>query len=283
VNKSVRQWQTLFARLKRAGFRVPETIAAGERRKIDHGRRWLAKPLLSGGGHSISLLHRRASPGRQFMLQEYLPGKPCSASFVANGRECVVLGITEQLLGTRPFGSHGFRYCGNILPLPEVLSAKKGKAVLGQVKRLAGFVTRQYGLKGVNGIDFILNEDRVCLVEVNPRYSASMELIEQAYGLPVFHLHAQSVVRGRLPDFKLEARLKSGGFFAKAILFAEQDALAPDTRNWHAEGIRDIPASGEKLPRGGPVCTILASRATYETTFTELIRRASVIKKKIYG
>ncbi len=41
------------------------------------------------------------------MLQEYIPGKACSASFVANGQDCVVLGITEQLIGMHPFGSAG--------------------------------------------------------------------------------------------------------------------------------------------------------------------------------
>jgi predicted ATP-grasp superfamily ATP-dependent carboligase len=283
VIQSVRQWPTLFARLRRARFRVPDTMIAGGNRKISRGRRWLVKPLLSGGGHGISFLQGVKSPGSRFMLQEFVPGKPCSASFVANGQECVVLGITEQLIGTRPFGSHGFRYCGNILPLPEALNPETGKSVLEQVNRLAAFVTRQYGLTGVNGIDFILNEDHVCLTEVNPRYSASMELIEQAYGLPVFHLHVQSVLNGRLPGFKLEARLKRRGFSAKAILFAEQEACAPDTRNWQAEGIRDIPAAGEKLPRGGPICTILVSRPTYDETFTGLIRQAAVIKERVYG
>jgi len=280
---SVRRWPTLFAGLKKAGFQVPETVFAGENRKIDRRRRWLVKPLLSGGGHAVGFLRRRRLPGRRFMLQEYIPGKPCSASFIANGRESVVLGITEQLIGTRQFDSQGFRYCGNILPLPEAVHPGTRRVVLEQVNRLAAFLTQQYGLSGVNGIDFILNDHRLCLIEINPRYSASMELVEQAYGLPVFHLHVQAVLDGRLPRFRLETHLKKGRFFGKAILFAGKDAVAPDTRGWQAKGIRDVPASGEKLPKGGPICTILANRPTYDDTFKELVRRAATLKKQIYG
>ncbi len=283
VVRSVRRWSALFSDLRKSGFAVPETIFPKESRRIGSGRRWLVKPLLSGGGYGIAFLPSEILPKNQFMLQEYVPGKPCSASFVANGRECVLLGVTEQLIGMRQFGSHGFRYCGNILPFPEALDPDKCNIVLAQLNRLAANVTRQYGLTGVNGIDFILCDHQVWPIEINPRYSASMELMEKAYGLPVFHLHVQSALEGSLPDFKLEAVVKSGTFFGKAILFAEKEAVAPDTQDWAACGIRDIPASGERLPHGGPVCTVLANRPTYEETLNELVRRARIIKEQIYG
>ncbi len=280
---SIRHWPTLFARLRQAGFSVPETIFAGENRKTDPNRRWLVKPVWSGGGHGIAFLQGKKLPRNQFMLQEYIPGKPCSASFVANGRECVVLGVSEQLIGLRQFGSQGFRYCGNILPLPEALHPGVEKIILKQVLRLATFLTQEYGLSGVNGIDFILNGNQVCLTEVNPRYSASMELIEQAYELPLFDLHVQAVLDGKLPEFNLETALKGKKFFGKGILFAERDAMAPDTQSWMAREIRDVPASGEKLRKGSPICTILVARPTYGETFAELIGQTGMLKEEIYG
>ncbi len=283
VVRSVRSWKALFARIKRAGFPVPETIFPGAYRETDSGRRWLIKPMLSGGGHGINFLQRETLPGRRLMLQEYIHGKSCSASFVANGHECTVVGITEQLIGVRELGSFDFRYCGNLLPLPEVLDPDSGKVILERVRSLAAFVTREYGLTGVNGMDFILNDNQVWLMEVNPRYSASMELIERAYGLPVFHLHVQAAAERRLPVFNLETFLKGGDFFGKAILFAENDAIAPDTQSWWNRAIRDIPVSGEKLRRGYPICTILASRPTYAGTFNELVNQAGILKEEIYG
>lgn len=281
--RRVRDWAALFAKLKKAGFPVPETIFAGENKKPDSRRRWLVKPVRSGGGHGIDFWRGGSSPGASRMLQEYLPGKACSASFAANGRECVVLGITEQLIGVRRFGSRKFRYCGNILPLPEALRLDSGRGILSQVQRLASFLTKEYGLTGVNCMDFILKKGDVILTEVNPRYSASMELAEQAYGLPVFHIHFQASVEGRLPAFELGNQLKDSGFFGKTILYAEKDAAAPDTRGWAARGIKDIPACGERLPKGGPICTILAEARTYDKACAKLIRRADWVKKNIYG
>jgi uncharacterized protein len=280
---AVRNWKKLFGELRQAGFSVPETIFADDSRVAGESRRWLVKPLLSGGGHGVTFAQSGQRADDQSMLQEYVEGKSCSASFITDGRECVVIGITRQLVGMHQFGSKGFRYCGNILPLPEMLIPEKRNFILEQVRTLAGFLAREYRLAGVNGMDFILDGDQVCLTEVNPRYSASMELIERAYGLPVFHLHAQAALDGKLPEFKLEPVLEDGRFFGKAILFAERDAIAPETRSWIEKTLRDVPESGEKLQKGSPVCTLLSSGPTYDGTLDELIRRAAILKEEIYA
>jgi len=280
--RSVRHWPGLFCSLRQSGFSVPETFFI-ERADLDSNRRWLVKPLLSGGGHGIYFLEGKTFNEHGRMVQQYVPGKACSASFVSNGRESVLIGITEQLIGMDQFGVQAFRYCGNILPLPEILEAGAGKAILKEVRRVAGVLSREYGLIGVNSFDFILEGDRVWLIEVNPRYSASMELIEHAYGLPVFHLHTQAVVDGHLPEFELESLLNGAKFFGKSILFCERDCSAPDAQNWAAREIRDIPESGERLHKGSPICTLWASRRTYDETLTALIRRAARLKEEIHG
>jgi predicted ATP-grasp superfamily ATP-dependent carboligase len=279
--RAVRHWPRLFSRLRQAGFSVPETIF-GVTDKPDPNQRWLLKPILSGGGHGISFAGEKASSGNRRMLQQYVPGKPCSASFVSNGCESVLIGITEQLIGMHHFGSKGFQYCGNILPLPEAREKSTGEMILNQVRNAAEFLTREFGLTGVNGFDFILNNGRIWLTEVNPRYSASMELIEQAYGLPVFDLHVQSVLNGRLPEFRLESLLNNAKFFGKSILFCERNTTAPEIPDWRNQCIKDIPAPGEQLREGSPICTILASRSRYDETLGDLQLKASALKEEFY-
>jgi len=292
VVTSVRNWAALFESLKHAGFTVPETIFTGEVRPAGSRCRWLLKPMLSGGGHGIRYYNpeiqylpanenRFCVPG--FMLQEYIPGRPCSASFIANANECAVLGICEQLIGEHSLGSRGFRYCGNLLPVPEAIDPGSGNIILDKVRRLAEFLTKKYELIGLNGFDFILRGDQIYLIEVNPRYSASMEIIEIAYELPVFHLHTQSILYGNLPEFDLETELNKGKFYGKSYLYAEKDVTAPDTGGWYERGIRDIPESGEKIRKGGPVCTILAGNPSGEETLSEMIRQAQDIKEEMYA
>jgi predicted ATP-grasp superfamily ATP-dependent carboligase len=274
----VRHWSTLFGYLQRQGIPVPETIYRGRRPAASDKRRWLRKPIHSGGGHDISFWDKVRPIGTRFMLQEHILGMSASAAFVSNGRECSVLGLTEQIIGRSEFGARGFRYCGNILPL-----GIGQNTVLAQVRDIATRLTREFKLVGVNGLDFILNDGQVYLVEVNPRYSASMELIERAYGLSIFDLHVQSIQQGALPDFDLAGQPANQGFFGKAIVYAEQDGTAPDTRDWPARDIRDVPFPGETLSAGDPVCTVLASGFTQAECFAGLVAQAEAIKGEIYA
>jgi predicted ATP-grasp superfamily ATP-dependent carboligase len=278
VLSRVRHWPTLFGFLQKQGIPVPKTIYGGQQPGANDKRRWLRKPIQSGGGHDIGFWERDRSVGTAFVLQEQLPGISASASFVANGKECVVLGLTEQLIGRPEFGARDFRYCGNILPLTAVPGA-----VLTQVRDIATRLTREFKLVGVNGLDFMLQEGQVFFLEVNPRYSASMELIERAYGLSIFDLHVQSIQHGVLPDFDVAARWADTGFYGKAILYAEQDGIAPDTRGWPARDIRDVPFSGEALSAGDPVCTVLVSGLAQAECFAGLVAQADVIKGEIYA
>lgn len=290
VLSRVRHWPTFFGVLAREGLPVPRMIYGWEKQSPSTGCRWLRKPVRSGGGHNIALWHDDRLPGEEFVLQEYIPGLDCSASFVANGRECVLLGLTEQLIGRPEFGVGGFRYCGNILPL--AVGSEMRATLMAQVRHIAGSLTREFGLVGVNGLDFVLKEGQAYPVEINPRYSASMELIEMAYGLSIFALHVRAVLEGELPDFDLAVRsndfrrLKSSlqtVFHGKAILYAERDCRAPDTRGWPERGIRDVPFPGETISRGSPVCTVLATGSTREDCYAGLVAQAEEVKGELYA
>jgi predicted ATP-grasp superfamily ATP-dependent carboligase len=251
---------------------------------FSRARRWLRKPVRSGGGHDVTFWPADRPAGAGFMLQEYIPGQSCSISFVANGRACVVLGLTEQLIGRPEFGAAEFRYCGNILPLAQTVAGLKSQVsgLLVQLQQIATALTREFGLVGVNGVDFVLSDDgQVYPLEVNPRYSASMELIEWAYGLSIFDLHVRAIVQGELPEFDLTPRLADGPFFGKAILYAEQDGVAPDTRDWPARCIRDVPWPDETLTAGGPICTVLATGLTRADCYAGLTTQAEWVKDRV--
>ncbi len=278
VLSRVRHWPTLFSFLQSQGVRVPETLYDGQRPPPNDQRRWLRKPIHSGGGHDISYWEKDRPGGAMFILQEHISGISASASFVSNGKECVVLGLTRQIIGQSEFGARGFRYCGNLLPLTV-----EQNAVLAQIRDITTRLTREFKLVGVNGLDFVLKDGRVFPTEVNPRYSASMELIERAYGLCIFDLHVRSIQQGALPDFDLAAQSADNGFYGRAVLYAEQDGIAPDTRGWPARDIRDVPFPGEALSTGDPVCTVLASGRTQTECFAGLVAQADAIKGEIYA
>lgn len=270
----VRDPARLASALHTGGFAFPETLLPDSGRTPDPARAWLWKPLQGGGGHGIRPW-RHGRPAEGGILQERLAGMAGSAAFVANGREAVVLGLTEQLVGQPAFGASGFQYCGNLAP-PRLPPSEIG-ALLAQVRAIVSLLTGTFGLIGLNGLDFIWQGGRAWSLEVNPRPSASLELFDLAYDVRVFDMHVQSFT-GQLPHFVLEQALAKGPAAGKAIVYAPYDLNVGDTRDWASYGVRDIPHPYEQIGRRQPICTLLAQADTATACLRQLQTRAAALR-----
>jgi predicted ATP-grasp superfamily ATP-dependent carboligase len=221
-------------------------------------------------------------------------GTPCAAVYVASGGAAMLLGITRQLIGESWLGAHGFQYAGAIGPWPVSANAKADIEKLGSV--LAG----QFELVGLFGVDFILDGDDVWTLEVNPRYTASVEVVERFSGVHAIALHiaactsgvvnaAQSEIRKEFTrrGVKSEIALCHG----KATLFARRDffisqKLADVTL---AEAIRtpwptlaDISPAGTPIEVGRPILTLFANGADVYQVEANLRERAIEIAPLLY-
>ncbi len=257
--RRVRDWRTLRRVCREEGILCPTTLLPGEEGLVPIGRDWLTKPVRGGGGHGIRPWDGQdLEEGR--LLQERLEGVPASAAFVADGRDAALLGMTEQLLGRPGLGVSGFAWCGNVYPLS--VPQAQHTALAAEVQAMVSALTRRFGLRGANGVDLVLGRAGVLwrpwLVEVNPRYSASMELLEHGLGQNGFLRHLASCAGTLLAsEGKSRTRPQTRSFLAKGIVFSRRAARAPDTRGWLSKGRRDIPFSGEPIEAGSPICTVL--------------------------
>ena len=278
----VRNPVRLARALAQQGFAVPKVRIAPP--APDSVTRWLVKPRASGGGHGIVPLQRRATglgPPRAY-FQERIAGIPGSIVFAADGRHAVALGMSRLLAGEPAFGAGQFRYCGNILTGAQDAQFSREAALLARSLDLAAAVTEIFGLVGVNGIDFVAHSGRPYPVEVNPRYTASMELVERAYGISVFDIHARACA-GQLPAFELlRARTMNQAAVGKAVVYARRDTIVGDTRRWlEDDSVRDIPAPGEHILRGHPVCTVFARAPDAAACHRALVARAAAAYRAI--
>jgi predicted ATP-grasp superfamily ATP-dependent carboligase len=274
----VRDPLALAQALRRRGFPTP-AVASGTMNQESQTRNrepeWLLKPLASGGGRRV----RRWRPGsrmpRGVYLQEYISGDPGSIVFVSARGQCIPLGVSRQLVGDSAFGATGYQYCGSIL-------------VPGRANRdaleLSRAVAEEFDLVGVNGIDFIEHEGGACAIEVNPRWSASMELVEYAYGISVFGAHAAACTSGALPSFDLGTARQNARTIGKAVVFARRNVVVGDSREWFfppaaatLPTVRDIPHPGERIAAGRPVCTVFASGHDVPTCHEALMQRAEQV------
>ena len=271
VLRRVRDPARLARGLASRGFAVPAVRRAAPG---DSRGRWLVKPRASGGGSGVARWRGGGIP-RGSYLQAHLPGVPGSIVFAANGRRAVPLGVSHALAGERRFGAAGFRYCGSIL-------APAGSRHLAHATRLSAAVTELFGLVGVNGLDFVTVDGTPQAIEVNPRYTASMELVERAHGLSIFGIHARACA-GELPDFDL-AGSHLPGVFGKAVVYARRDVMPEHTHHWLDDAdLGDVPPSGEWIARGRPICTIFARARTVAGCHAALARRARALYHTLEG
>jgi len=271
VLERVRDPMALMLALRRRGFETPETRARAPRDVEGGHRRWLLKPRRSGGGHGTSAWRRGRPVGRHQYLQQRIAGTPGSIVFLADGRRALALALSRQIVGERAFGASGFRYCGSLMG-GRLFGAEA--ALLGRASAMADAVTRDFGLVGLNGIDFIARAGNPWPIEVNPRYSASMELLDRRPGTSLFALHADACA-GRLPESPPRPPRRVLG---KAVVFARHEVTLRETREWLRDpAIADVPHPGERIGRGRPICTVFASGTSAGSCLRALASRAAAI------
>jgi uncharacterized protein len=250
-----------------AGFPGPHTRASapiGAR----SARPWLLKPRRSGGGTGTVAWRRGRQVPRGAYLQERIAGAPGSIVFAADGRDITPLGLTRQLVGEPAFGGRGFRYCGSLLACCRAALFSREDELRSAAVELARSVTRTFRLRGLNGIDFIASDGVPFPIEVNPRYSASMELVERAGERSLFQTHVEACA-GRLgaPSTPVADVL------GKAIVFARHDVVVGDPTGWKLD-LADIPHPGERIAAGRPICTVFARAPTAAACRTALAAAA---------
>lgn len=257
------------------GFRVPGLRALGGKLPPPCGT-WLLKPIASGGGARIRICAAGTAAPPGFYVQEFIDGLPGSLVFAAARGRAVPLGVSRQLVGEPAFGARPFRYCGSILLADgDVFES----ALVRCLPALAEAAASAFDLAGLNGIDFVASGSAPYPLEINPRWTASAELVERAYRLCAFGIHAGACQRGVLPAFDLAAARRASRACGKAIVFARRTArAAAGVLRWLDDpDIRDVPRPGERIRRGRPVCTVFAEGANAPQCLEALAARAATI------
>jgi len=85
--------------LKRGIIFLKPSRRMGRQRVVCEGR-WLVKPVYGGSGYGIDF-YEGGNLKEGFYLQKFVEGSPASVSFLSDGKECRLLGLTEQLIGRK--------------------------------------------------------------------------------------------------------------------------------------------------------------------------------------
>jgi uncharacterized protein len=265
--------------LEERGFPFIPTVESTEKASFPA----VIKPRKGAGGVGCKLVKKAADlkPEEEvkleegMIIQDWLSGTPASVSVIGTGRDSRAVAVNEQLIGAHWVGADEFRYCGNISPLElSPLTSCKG-TLQPEMTRMAEKIVSELGLVGSNGVDFLLTENGLVVVEVNPRFQGSLDAVEMSTGKNIFQAHVDAF-GGILPERPTPKKVAG-----RSILFADKSIKIdePLTR-WITgkEWITDVPRPGSVIKKSDPVASVLASGRGRAEVLDRLMARTTILR-----
>ena len=182
-----------------------------------------------------------------------------------------LMGITEHINRVSDFGQSGYHYGGVVYPA-DVESVHERA-----IKKFGERAASQSGLTGWWGADFILNKYGTYLLEINPRFTSSAELIAIAHDIDLIGSQSSAINGGRV-DLKVgEPR----SYTATAVCYAKDDCVFNDAQKWFELGARDIPHDGSVIKQGEPVISLYATTDSFEKCMSSLKTDAAKLYREL--
>ena len=180
----------------------PSYVLGGQGMKIVINKRELEE-------HVVDLL--RKIPNNKLLLDHYLDGAiEAEADAISDGEDVYIIGIMEHI---EPCGVHSGDSNATLPPF------NLGDLVLQQIKDHTIKIAKALNTVGLINIQFAIKDDKVYIIEANPRASRTVPFIAKAYGEPYVN-YATKLMLGthKVKDFEFNPQLE--GYAIKQPVFS---------------------------------------------------------------
>lgn len=164
----------------------------------------------------------KASPEHPVLVDRYLVGKECEVDAISDGKNVLIPGIMEHI---ERAGVHS----GDSMAVypPQTLSPEQIQTIEDYTKRLA------IGLNcvGIMNIQFVIHDDQVYVIEVNPRASRTVPFLSKVTGIPMAQVATRAILGEDLAEMGYPNGLypTSENVHIKAPVFSFTKLLKVDT------------------------------------------------------
>lgn len=202
----------IFEYAKNLGLDIPRTFMfkAGDIDQIKNtilektGFPVIIKPLNGAGCSGLSLVKNiqevsgsiekivKDNLVTMIIVQELISGIPASVSLISTDIDVAPISLNKQNVTLSSEDSDS-SYNGGEVPLNHPLKAQAFAAATKLVKSFSG-------LKGYIGVDVILTEDKVFIIEVNPRLTTSYVGLRKVLNINLAQTILDSILKKELPQ-----------------------------------------------------------------------------------
>ena len=255
-------------------FRLSDIDEAFEINENHEDIQFILKPVKGSGGYDINLLDNVGDmqfEDNEFILQEYITGINLSSSILATQQDAKCI-ITSRLLTENDFEKNGsFIYVGNILPLTHesiMAKVKDMEKINNQMKNTSENLAEKFNLLGSNGVDYILNDKGLYVIEINPRLQGTFECVEKSLGINMLEAHIMAC-RGEIIEIP-----KPQYYSYKKIIYS------PTRMKYEKidlDNIYDLPHVGSITEKSQPLLTIIDK----DKDFKKLYEKVESTSKKV--
>lgn len=164
----------------------------------------------------------KASPEHPVLVDSYLLGKECEVDAICDGETVLIPGIMEHI---ERAGVHS----GDSMAVypPQTLTDEIKQTIADYTKKLA------LGLNciGMMNIQFVIHEEKVYVIEVNPRASRTVPFLSKITGIPMAQVATKAILGQKLSDLGYQDGLykESTQVHVKAPVFSFTKLRKVDT------------------------------------------------------
>ena len=266
-------------------FKTPETFLindvdeAIEISKNKPNVKYILKPIKGSGGYEVNLLNNDSSlqlnGGENFILQEYVDGINLSSSILGSKDSKKTI-MNSRLLTENDFKNNNrFIYVGNILPLTDesiLTDIKDIDKINNEMIETSKNLAYEFDLIGSNGIDYILNENGLYIIEINPRIQGTFECVEKSLQINMLNAHIKSCLN---EPFDIP----------KAKYYAYKKIIYSPCRSKYAkidlDNIYDLPHIGTITEKSEPLLTIIDKNTNFRELYEKVEKSSRIVSQEV--
>jgi carbamoyl-phosphate synthase large subunit len=262
----------------------------------------LVRPSWVLGGRAMEIVYNKlellsymqyavdVSPEAPILVDKYVVGKEVEVDVISDGVDCLIPGIMEHIERAGVHSGDSMAVCP-----PQTLS----EDVVDQIIRYSVALAGALEVKGLMNVQYVVENDVVQVIEVNPRASRTVPYLSKITGVPMIQV-ATNVILGKSlvkQGYGTGLYKEQPSIAVKAPVFSFQKltevdvSLGPEMKStgeimgidtdYSRSLYKAMVAAGVAVPTGGEMIATIADQDKEEAL--PIIRKFADLGFRIYG